>query len=392
MKGLAGKMRQRGMGKALGGSSLRWTALFAALVVGATLLQRNLAPPVAYIVHVPTEDASGLYPGTDVMIAGARAGTIQEITLRTDGLVDVAASIDPAHAPVRSDATASIRPKSLLGEQYLALDPGRQGDPMPSGWTLPRLRVTRSTDLEQVVNTFDEPTREKLRTVIVELGGGLAGRGAELNQGLRSGRQDLDDLAQLAQTLARREQQLRQVIADLAQLLELLARSDRRQQLAELIQNSEILMKNLADQDRQLKLALEKTNAALGRTATGLGGTQSNLESIAQQLPYTVHQGDLILADLALDSTVLMPHLGELVTGIQAGPAVFGGRDANGYATRIALVVGTSSLSGAAGLALPPGQLPQPAAAADGAGPVAGPSQAEELRSGILGFLLGATP
>jgi len=131
-----------------------------------------------------------------------------------------------------------VRPKSLLGEKYVALDPGTS-DALSSGSRLPQSQVARSVELQDVVNSLDQPTREKLRTLIVALGGGLAGRGLDTNQTIDYGRQDLDHLAAIAQTLSARDQDLQTVILGLDQVTAELARSDRRQQLGELIKNSE---------------------------------------------------------------------------------------------------------------------------------------------------------
>jgi phospholipid/cholesterol/gamma-HCH transport system substrate-binding protein len=314
-------------------------------VVGAGVGLSHLLPQArAYEVTVPVENAAGLSPGSDVMIAGAMAGRVQRIDAG-QGAALVTAAIDAEHAPLHRDATVSVRPKSLLGERYLALDPGQAAATLPSGATLPRTQVTRSTDLEDVINTFDQPTRQKLQTLVVELGGGVAGRGDELNAGLAAGRQDLDDLRGIAATLASRDAELRDAIANLDGLTQELARSDRRQQLGQLILNLESLMRNLADQEAQLQRALTATNAALTRTANALDGTSGSLAGIAHQLPITVHLADLIMADLGPDSDALMPHLGQLNTAIADGPSVFGGRDANGFATRISPIVGCATVS-----------------------------------------------
>src|SRR6266571_4312478 len=203
----------------------RWAAAFAA-VVGLTMwLPRQLDPfPGPYQLQVPLADASGLYSGSDVEIAGAKAGTIDSLTLQ-GGLAVVTISLDPSRAPVRRDATVDLRPKSLLGEKYLALDPGKSGDSLPSGATLARSAVTQSVELQDVFNTFDQPTRDKLQVLIDELGGGLAGEGAVQNQGIKAGSQDLHDLAAIADTLAQKDQELQQVIKSLSVVTDELSRS-----------------------------------------------------------------------------------------------------------------------------------------------------------------------
>ncbi len=316
-----------------------------AAVVGAGLALGHVLPSTApYELRVPIQNAAGLSPGSDVMIAGASAGRVQAIAL-APGSALVTISVDAEHAPVHRDATVGVRPKSLLGERYLALDPGQAAGTLPSGATLPPTAVVRSTDLEDVIDTFDQPTREKLQTLVVELGGGVAGRGQELNAGLAAGRQDLDSLRGIASTLAGRDAELRDVIANLDSVTAELARSDRSRQLGVLIQGLEALLHNLADQEAQLRQALAESSAALTRTGNALDGTGGSLAGIAQQLPQTVHLADLVVADLGPDSDVLMTHMGQIDTAIAEGPAVFGGRDASGYATRISPILGCASVT-----------------------------------------------
>ena len=318
-----------------------WAALLLVLAVaGAVSLNRSLlvAP---YQLQVPLADASGLYPGSDVMVAGARVGTVQEIRLE-GGTALATLSLDPAYSPVHADARIALRPKSLLGEKYLALEPGSDQRTLPSGSRLAPGQVAQPVDLQDVFNSLDEPTRQKLQTLVVELGGGVGGRGAALNRGFSSGRQDLNDLATIADTLQLRDQELQEVIQNLDVVSAELARSDRRDQLGQLIQSTDSLVKTLADQDVQLKRALVETNAALSRTDTALSGTAPALNDIFRTLPGLVHTTNLLTRDLGLLMDVLRGgnNFDTFLRGVDSGPQVFGAQDAAGYATRISLIVG----------------------------------------------------
>ncbi len=372
---------------------------FLAVVTTTTLVGRSLVGARSYVLSFPTPDASGLYPGSDVMIGGARVGSVEEVGLGPGGMARVTVEVGQAYAPVHRDATVAIRPKSLLGEMYVALDPGRAAATLPSGATLPPLQVNRSTDLQEVINSFDQPTRERLQTLVVELGAGLAGQGQDLNLTLAYGRDDLEQLAAIATTLAQRSQDLETVIQDLNVVLGELARSDRRQELSVLIQNTEQLLANLSQQQAQLERAIVDAKAALARLSQGLDGTEGSLSGIFGALPVTVGQGRLLLANLTTDSNALLPNLNTLVEGIDRGSVVFGGRDATGYATRISLVVGCSSAGVCPQLTGPLAQLPVTRSlpvVGTPVGPTGAAASGTEsdqalLHRGILGFLLGGT-
>src|SRR5437870_12412393 len=97
--------------------------LIGLVVLLAILSFRIVNGLTEYRLVVPLDSADGLYPGSDVLIAGAHAGSVRDISL--DGsqtLVTIA--LDDAYAPVHRDATVPVRPKSLLGEKYGARDPG----------------------------------------------------------------------------------------------------------------------------------------------------------------------------------------------------------------------------------------------------------------------------
>lgn len=322
------------------GARYRAQLLLGLLVVLALLTYRLVAGLTEYRLVIPLDSADGLYPGSDVLIAGAKAGTVRDIRLQ-DSQAMVTIALDDAHAPVGKDARATIRPKSILGEKYVALDPGR-GDALPGGSTLPRPQVARAVDLQDVVNSLDQPTREKLRTLVIELGGGLSGQGAGLNQTISAGRNDLDDLTAVANTLAARDADLQAVIQGLDQVTAELARSDRGQQLGGLIKNSNALLASLAQQDAQIKAALTETNAALARNDAALANGAGALNDVFRQAPQLVSLSNELMGDLAngMANNVRSPHLQEFDQSMRATQVVFGGRDAAGYATRVSVVAG----------------------------------------------------
>jgi phospholipid/cholesterol/gamma-HCH transport system substrate-binding protein len=323
-------------------ANLKLAAAFLGVVAVALFSFRGLVPLQSYDLWVPLDNAGGLGPGSEVLIAGARAGGVQNIKLDGNKVL-VQLSIDPAHAPVLSDGEVTVRPKSLLGEKYLDLNPGRRGDALKAGSRLPANRTAISTDLQEVINAFDEPTRAKLQTILIELGGGTAGRGPQLNETFRYGTQDLNDLRDIANTIRARDAELQKVIVALDGVTSELARSERRQQLGELIKNTDVLMKTLADQDSELKRALAQTNAALGRTDAALSGTEGNLAGLIHSAPVLVHRTNLLMGDLARDSDVVLSVMPVSLQAIPETTVIFGGKDANGYATRISVLVGKSS-------------------------------------------------
>jgi phospholipid/cholesterol/gamma-HCH transport system substrate-binding protein len=317
-------------------------ALVLGLIVLLAIVSFRLVNGLTeYRLIVPLDSADGLYPGSDVLIAGAKAGSVQDITLDSNQTL-VTVVLDDAYAPVHADAQVTVRPKSLLGEKYVALNPG-SSDELASGSRLPHTQVARAVELQDVVNSLDAPTREKLRTLVISLGGGLAGRGLDTNQTLLYGRQDLDHLAAITDTLAARDQDLQKVIQGLDAVTAELAKSDRRAELGALINNSETLLHSLSQQDAQIKATLVEANAALSRSDTSLSGTATQLNDILRQAPTTVSLLNGLSRTLATNTDLLVGDLGTFDRGMQWSTDVFGAQDGQGYATRITVGVGGCS-------------------------------------------------
>src|SRR5579859_4575101 len=68
------------------------------------------------------DDATGLVETAPVAAAGVRVGTVVSIDW-AEGGAKVTARVR-SDLPLHADASASVRAKSLLGEKFVALDPG----------------------------------------------------------------------------------------------------------------------------------------------------------------------------------------------------------------------------------------------------------------------------
>lgn len=364
---------------------LALAAAFAAVVIGVIVVTRT-SSPAGYILRIPTEDASGITSGSDVTIAGVTAGTVRGVTLTPGGQALITVALDQAFAPVHANCSVEIRPKSLLGEMYVDITPGTSGAVLASGATLRALQVNRSTDLQQVLNVFNQPTRTKLQTLIDALGGGLSGRAVQVNDAIPSGEQDLSDLASITSMLNARNQELESVIATLNTITIELASSNRRQQLGTFISSAQQLMSNLQAEQARLQQAVVTADGALTDLQQGLQGTAGALSGVAASLPQTVQGGNALLLPLGTDANSLLPELDNLLEGIQWGPSVFGGNDASGYATRISLTLGCGTVTVCPQLSLPAGGT---GAASSVTGSSTGPAAGDSASQGILGFLLG---
>jgi ABC-type transporter Mla subunit MlaD len=79
------------------------------------------------------DDARGLVSGQLVKIAGARAGAIDNVVVTSDFKARIEATVDRRFMPFHQDATCTIRPQGLIGENYVECDPGTAGSPALTG-------------------------------------------------------------------------------------------------------------------------------------------------------------------------------------------------------------------------------------------------------------------
>jgi ABC-type transporter Mla subunit MlaD len=163
------------------------------------------------------DDARGLIGGQLVKVAGARAGTIQNVTVTPRFKARVEATIDSRFVPFHQDATCTIRPEGLIAENYIDCDPGTADSPVlrSVGGQPPTVPVTHTTEpvsLLDLFNIFNAPTRERFTVLVNELGIGTAGRGQDINDILRRANPTLALARRVIGILARQKAQLATIV------------------------------------------------------------------------------------------------------------------------------------------------------------------------------------
>ncbi len=137
--------------------------------------------PAGYRVEIPVRDATGVVEGSDVQVSGVDVG--QVVGVGREGAKAVATlEIDSWYAPVRSDAKAIVRQKTPVGEGYIELTPGSADAPaVADGGRIRTQNVRRQVPLDAFLETFDEATRQRLRSSFADLSRAFDGRGEDLN-------------------------------------------------------------------------------------------------------------------------------------------------------------------------------------------------------------------
>lgn len=207
-------------------------------------------------------DASPLLEGNDVRLGGVKVGTIATMRI-VDGGAEVTIELDKAALPVHEDARLTIRPVSLLGERYVELDRGSADAPvLTDGAELGLEQTGSSVDLDQVLNTLDDPTAEGLAALVGTLGEGLDGNGEAVQRALAALAPALRDTRGMTRTLEEQNATLNELVDSLSRVAAGVA----------------------ADNGTQLDRLVEASTTILGQTRAN----EAAFRSMLQQLPGTL--------------------------------------------------------------------------------------------------------
>ncbi|WP_375001812.1 MlaD family protein [Aeromicrobium sp. CTD01-1L150] len=154
-------------------------------------------------VTVAFDDLSGLNRGDDVRIASKRVGHVSELRIDDGTAVAVLKLDDPSTQLYENAQAARISDRSALGQKYVNLDPGSpETGALRDDSTIPATQTTKSEDVNELFDTLDPRTREASSTALKNLGGGLIGHEADLNDAVSAAPGILDNLATVSRTLA----------------------------------------------------------------------------------------------------------------------------------------------------------------------------------------------
>lgn len=241
-------------------------AVFAAVSVLLTLLVANTLSQGQGDRRVYTAelvDASGLSPGDEVRMAGVRVGRVESRELH-DGVARITFTVD-AEQSVRTDTVARVSYLNLLGQRYLALEPGDvAGEPQPPEEVIGTDRTAPALDLTELFNAF-KPLFDTLEPADVNR---LAEQVVAAAQGQGAVVANLTaEVASLTHHLADREDVIASVISNTTTVMSTL--DDRSQELTGVVQGLATLVDGLAADTAQIDAAVVAVEA-LGTTVADL--------------------------------------------------------------------------------------------------------------------------
>src|ERR671917_2017121 len=139
--------------------------------------------PKGYHVEVAFPEATTLAQEADVRVAGVTVGKVRKLELGDNASI-ATLELEEKFAPLRKDAQAMLRQKTLLGETYVELTMGRSRETIPENGTLARSRVIDTVQLDEIFDALDPETQAAFRGWQQELAKGIEGRGSDFNDAL----------------------------------------------------------------------------------------------------------------------------------------------------------------------------------------------------------------
>ena len=220
--------------------------------------------PAHYRAHVLFgAEATQLTQGSEVRISGVRIGRV--ISTRPRGRrIDALMELDRQFAPLPADARAIVRFKTLLGESFVELTPGtRDGPKVPDGGRLATRNVAPTQTVDEVLATFDAPTRRAFKRFLNDFATATRGRGESLNAVLGNAAPTARDLRRLATVLDAEGPALSTLIRDSGRALNRIG--DRGEDVRTLIGAGREVLGATAAQDRALTEPVRLTPGFLRR-------------------------------------------------------------------------------------------------------------------------------
>ncbi len=287
--------------------------LFLWLAFGGTVPLK----PKGYRFHTSFAEAGQLALEADVRISGVPVGKVKTIKPdKVTGRADVEIQLQSRYAPLPSDAKAILRQKTLLGETYVELTPGRNSaKPIPEGGELPSSQVSDTVELDEILRAFDPKTRAAFQDWMQTQAQAISGRGRDLNDALGNLAPFAEDTADIVSILNKQEGAVSRLIA-----------------------NTGVVFGALSERDGQLRSLIENTNSVFATTASrderaagGVPGAADVREGVAADVQPArrvrardrpadhpaAARGARALADAAATSQDISPDLRNLLEQLQ---------------------------------------------------------------------------
>jgi len=222
--------------------------------------------------------------------------------------------IDHQYAPISARSRAILRAKTLLGETYIEITPGKKTDPrLPEDAVLKSSQVLPTTELDEILRALDPQTRKDLQKVLGGFAHGLDGRGQDLNAALGNLAPFADDSAQVLRVLDSQHHAVKRLVRDTGQVLDAISR--RQGQLSTLVLAGDRLLATTAQRNAQLTRTIQILPTTLAELRPTLDAVAST-STVGAPVIHDLRPGGRAFAPALRATTALAPELRGLLAGV----------------------------------------------------------------------------
>lgn len=269
----------------------------AVVVAGVMFVAQSFRPAQLSLTAYFT-DISSMVPGNEVKAAGVNVGSIQTIQL-DHGLARVAMTVDRAVLPLHVDARATITDKDLLGEKFIDLERGSPSAPLLlNPPVISADHTSQVVNLQDILNSVDDPTSTALASMVTTLGEGVSGQGGQIAEGIKALRPAIDHADELTRILSEQNKVIEHLTASAQPVASALATNDGK--------------------------TLDSLVGSTEQTLATTSAKSSALQKTIQQLPGTLVSAQQTLGAVAGVSAETTPVLGSIRPFTDALPRISG--------------------------------------------------------------------
>jgi virulence factor Mce-like protein len=279
-------------------------SLLAMAALGVGLTGSRAGASGDYRLDVIFDSAKGIIPGNVVKVAGARVGTVKNVSLTPDYKARIETTVESRLAPFHKDARCNLESEALIGERFVNCQPGNPDSPPLTGSdghpaTVPVANTSVPVSFTDLFNIFRLPVRQRFGVFAASLGLGLAGRGEDLNDILRRANPTLDLVRRTVRVLNRQRTQLAATVTAADEIATQLARHDTG-------------IRRFIDRGAATVRQTAKHHSALSESMRRLPGLLAAAQPALRRLDAFTKNGAPVLADLHRAAPQLNRLVGDL--------------------------------------------------------------------------------
>jgi ABC-type transporter Mla subunit MlaD len=164
-------------------------AVTTLVVVVAVFLAYNANNGLPFVpsqtLYVELPDGAEVNKGVEVREGGYRIGLVEDLKpgrLKNGNVGAILQlKLDKTAAPFPKDSKVLVRPRAPLALKIIQFERGTSKDEMPDGARVPVEQTRIATDLDELYNIYDAPTRTGTEKSLTGFGTAFVGRGTDLN-------------------------------------------------------------------------------------------------------------------------------------------------------------------------------------------------------------------